>query len=314
MRICFFGSDEFSLPTLKSLHESEHELVAVVTQPDRPQGRGLKVKPNTIALYAASMKTPLYQPEKLKDEAFCNLLESLRLDVAVVCAYGRILHRRILDIPFYGCINIHPSLLPKYRGAIPIEAALMAGDEKTGISIIYMDEGCDTGDIIVQYEYPIDPEDNGGSLREKLSRFAPEILKIALKYISEGKVPRTKQVCEKGFVTHPINKEDTFILWEFPAEKVRNLTRALWPQPAAKALFRGKLIKIGPVKVLEQEEKNKALPGTIVEIRKYEGPVITTSHGLVLLCEVKPEGKNLMNAWQFTQGYSPQVGEVFTRP
>lgn len=311
MRISFFGSDEFAYPALKSLHESEHELAAVITQPDRPQGRGMKVRQNVIASFASSELIPLLQPDKLRDEKFLAAYRGFKPDLAVVCAYGRILKREVLEIPLHGCINIHPSLLPKHRGAIPIEAALMAGDKKTGVSIIYMDEGCDTGDIIVQREFPIDAEDTGGSLREKLALFAPGVLKEAIDLVSAGRAQRTCQESEEGHPTHPITKEETFISWEQPAEMIRNFIRALWPRPAAQTLFRGKIIKIGPVRTGEVKAGS---PGMIMEIRKNEGPVVATGKGSILFREMKPEGKNVMNAWQFTQGYAPRVGEVFTRP
>lgn len=310
MRICYFGSDDFSVNTLKTLAQSSHEIVAVVTQPDREKGRGQKIQPTPIAQFANSKNIPLYQPVSLKDKNFLQEIESLSVDLTIVCSYGKILNKGLLTCPPKGCINVHPSLLPKYRGASPIMNAIMSGENITGVTIIYMDEGCDTGDIIIQKEYPIDSDDTFGTLREKLSVFSAEVLNEAVQMIEENKAPRCKQPEEGECYTSLLTKENTFIPWEMSCEEVRNYTRALWPTPSAQTRFRGKLLKIGPVKIVNEPEPIDHNPGLIVKIEKNKGPVILTGQGCVQFTEIKPEGKKLMDAWQFTLGYNPRPGEI----
>jgi methionyl-tRNA formyltransferase len=311
MKICFFGSEEFSLPALKALIDSGHTVTAVVTQPDKKKDRGMAVKATPVALLAESHNIPVFKPEKLKAPAFLDALQALAVDIAVVSAYGKILNSCVLSCPPRGCINIHPSLLPHYRGAMPIEGAIMAGENETGISIFYMDCGCDTGDIIIQKKYAIDPDDTGGSLSERLSLFSSDLLIEALTLIDEGKAPRIMQPEGDTCSTHCIQKADTQISWKSSALEIKNFTRAFWPVPSARATFRGKMIKIAPVKVTTQESLSQALPGTIVEIRKREGPVVATGDGFILLTQVKPEGRKLMTSWEFALGYGPKPGERF---
>ncbi|MDQ7821857.1 MAG: methionyl-tRNA formyltransferase [Candidatus Eremiobacteraeota bacterium] len=314
MKVLFFGSEDFSIPALRMLSEGPHEVVAVVTQPDRKKGRGHQESGTEVAEYAHSRGIPLLKPEKLKDPGFLETLKDLAPDLVVVCAYGKILRQRVLVCPRLGCINVHPSLLPRYRGATPIEAALRSGDTITGVTIFYMDEGCDTGDIIVQKQYPIGPDDTRGSLREKLSHFATGVLGEALELISEGKAPRCRQTDEGVCCTALIEKEDTFIDWSLPAENLVNFTRSLWPRPSAQTLFRGKLLKVAPLSMAPVSHGGTARPGEILEVRKNEGPLVATGKGVVKLGEVKPEGKKLMTAWQFSLGYSPRAGESFSLP
>jgi methionyl-tRNA formyltransferase len=309
MRICFFGSEDFSLPALKTLIDSGHTIVGVVTQPDKKKGRGMTVKPTPVALLAGTHNIAVFKPEKLKAAVFLELLQALGIDLVVVSAYGKILNSCVLSCPPLGCINIHPSLLPKYRGAMPIEGAIMAGETETGISIFYMDCGCDTGDIIIQRTCAIDPDDTGGSLSQKLALLSCDLLSEALKLIGEGRSPRIRQSEEETCCTHCMEKEDTTISWKKSAVAIRNFTRALWPTPSAQTSFRGKVTKIGPVTLTTQESLSPALPGTVVEIRKHDGPVVATGDGFVLLTQVKPEGKKLMTAWEFALGYGPKPGE-----
>ena len=311
MKTIFFGSEDFSLPSFDVLHRGPHQVVAVITQPDRKKGRGMKEMPTPIAQRASILNIPLYKPEKLRAQDFLELLTSLAPDLVVVCAYGRFLNKTLLACPVKGCINVHPSLLPRYRGAMPIESAIMAGDTMTGVSIFYMDEGCDTGDIIVQREFPIEESDTRGTLREKLSHFAAEVLAGALELIDQGRAPRIRQQSGITECTHCIEKDDTFIDWAQGPQQVRNFTRALWPRPSAQTMFRGRLLKVGPLAITSSTEGKDAQPGTIVELRKNEGPVIKVEEGYVQLTDITPEGKKCMTAKEFCLGYSPKRGEEF---
>jgi methionyl-tRNA formyltransferase len=314
MKIIFFGSEDFSLPAFEALHSSPHQVVAVVTQPDRKRGRGMKETPTPVGERASAFGIPLYKPEKLKAREFLELLKNLEPDIVVVCAYGRILNKTMLACPLKGCINIHPSLLPLYRGAMPIENAIMAGDTMTGVSIFYMDDGCDTGDIILQKSCPLEDNDTRGTLRKKLSCFAAPMIMEVIELIDRGQAPRSRQPEGITECTHCIGKEDTFIHWDRPPQVVRNFTRAYWPRPSAQTTFRGKILKVGPLTMTESENAENALPGTVVELRKNEGPVIKVREGCVQLTEVKPEGKKLMTAREFSLGYSPEIGELFGAP
>ncbi len=311
MKICFFGSEEFSIPSLSMLLESSHQVEAVITQPDKKRGRGLKEQATPVAVMARAHNIPVFQPETLKDAEFVSALTSLAVDLVVVCSYGKFLNRKVLTCPRLGCINIHPSLLPKYRGAMPIEGAIMAGEEKTGVSIFYMDKGCDTGDIIVQHDFPIDLNDTGGSLGEKLSHFAATVLKEALTLLDENRSHSCVQPEEGVCLTHCIEKEDTVIDWSQSPEAVRNFIRALWPAPAAQAFFRDRRLKLAPVDVAPVNDIT-APPGTIIAINRNIGPVVACTGGAIQLRDLKPEGKKLMSAWQFTQGYGPKVGECLS--
>jgi len=311
MKTIFFGSEDFSLPSFEVLHGGSHRVVAVVTQPDRKKGRGMKEMPTPVAERASALHIPAYKPKKLKDLDFLKLLTDLAPDLVVVCAYGRFLNKTVLACPLKGCINVHPSLLPLYRGAMPIESAIMAGDTMTGVSIFYMDEGCDTGDLIIQREFPIQDDDTRGTLREKLSHFAAEVLARALELIERDEAPRMKQPEGITACTHCMEKDDTFINWSLGPQQVRNFTRALWPRPSAQAIFRGRLLKVGPLAITGSSQGREAKPGTIVELRKNEGPVIRVHDGYVQLMEIKPEGKKLMTAREFCLGYAPKTGEEF---
>jgi len=311
MKICFFGSEEFSLPSLSMLLESPHRVEAVVTQPSQKKGRGQKEHETPVAVMARAHNIPLFQPETLKDADFISALASLSIDLVIVCSYGKFLNQKVLKCPPLGCINIHPSLLPKYRGAMPIEGAIMAGDEKTGVSIFYMDKGCDTGDIIVQHDFPIDRNDTGGSLSDKLSHFAANVLQEALTLLDENRSHSCAQPEEGVCCTHCIEKEDTAIDWSQSPETVRNFVRALWPTPSAQTFFRNRRLKTGPVEVAAECDMT-APPGTIIAVRKNIGPVVACTGGAIQLGDLKPEGKKLMTAWQFTQGYMPKAGECFS--
>lgn len=309
MRVCFFGSEEFSIPTFSALLNSGHEVVCAVTRADKKKGRGMEVSSTPVALYALKNELPVLKPENFLTEEFNKELFSFSPDVIVVCAYGKILKKGILSCPIKGCINVHPSLLPKYRGATPVESALRAGDSVTGVTIFYMDEGCDTGDIILQREFPIDPEDTRGSLREKLSFFAADVLIEALEMVERGTAKRMPQPPGGACNTTLIKDTELEIDWNLSAKEVINFTRSLWPSPAALTYFKGRRIQVG----VPEMHSGNGEPGTIIDIIKNRGPVVACGTGSVILREVKPEGKKIMPASSWCCGVSPKKGERFGR-
>jgi len=309
MRVCFFGSEQFSIPSLKALIENGHEICAVITRSDKVKGRGLEETPTIVSDFAIQQNIPVLKPEDFKDGIFAQLMLDYKPDINIVCAYGKILNTGILACPLKGCINVHPSLLPKYRGATPIESALRAGDTETGVTIFYMDEGCDTGDIILQKTYPISEEDNRVSLREKLSVFSAEVLIEAVDMIKNDKVKRMPQPKEGLCNTSLIKKEDLFINWNNSMKDIINFARSLSPLPGVKTVFRGKLIGISALKIFETDKKGA--PGTILDVIKNVGPVVAAGDGALTLTAVKPEGKKCMDTWCFCCGNSPKIGEKF---
>lgn len=311
MRIAFFGSEDFSVPSLQALLDSGHEVVVVVTKADRQKGRGLSESPTVVAEMALSLGIPVLKPEKLKSGGFYEALFSFSPELSVVCAYGKILNTEVLACPVRGCINVHPSLLPKYRGATPIESAIRAGDSETGVSIFYMDEGCDTGDIILQKTFPISPDDDRGALREKLAPFSARVLAEAVDRIARGAAQRIPQPGEGAVCTSLIEKEDYFVDWSLPARDIRNFARSLWPRPGCRTRFRNKLILLSPMEIVDEDFD--AEPGVIVRMEEGRRPVVAAGAGALKLKDVKPEGKKLMSAIQFSLGARPEVGERFGR-
>lgn len=304
----FMGTDEFCLPSLERLARLTR-VVLVITQPDRPRGRGLKKSPSPVKVRALEMGMPVCEPEKLKDDMLLEELRSISPDIGVVCAYGKIIPKSIFTLPPLGCINIHPSLLPKYRGATPIESAIMEGEAETGVTTMFLDEGCDTGDIILQRKYPIDPEDTGGTLRKKLAEFSALLLEGTITLLLAGGAARIPQDRDAGSYTRPFKAEDLFIKWDLPAVRVRDFVRALAPKPAAHTWFRKILLKVTRVAPTEGEDEN-APPGTILRLTRGRGYVVQTGRGAVELLELQPEGRSPMSGWDFAQGHKASPGDV----
>ncbi len=299
------GTPAFAVPILKALLKSEDQVLAVVTQPDKPAGRGQKLTPPPVKRLAEEHHVPVLQPKKLKDPAFLKELASLRPDAIIVAAYGKILPKEVLEIPKYGCINVHASLLPKFRGAAPINWALIKGEKETGVTIMQMDEGMDTGDILLQEAIPIEPEETAGSLHDKLSHLGAKLILQCLDLLKAGKLKRTKQPEEGASLAPLLKKEDGLLDFQRPASELAQLIRGLDPWPSAYTYFRGKLLKLFSPQALP--EKPSAPPGTIVDLK--EGITIATGEGLLRIREVQPEGKRRMEAEAFVRGYHPKIGE-----
>ena len=305
LRLIFMGTPRFAVPILEALLQSEDEVLAVVTQPDKPAGRGKKLTPPPVKQLAQRHGLLVFQPEKIKEPSFLEELKALHPDVIVVAAYGKILPKEVLEIPKFGCINVHASLLPKFRGAAPINWAIISGEKETGVTIMQMDEGMDTGDILLQEKIDIAPEETAGTLHDKLSLLGARLIVEALKLLKEGRLAPRKQP-EEGVSYAPVlKKEDGFLDFSRSAEELSRLIRGLDPWPTAYTRFRGKLLKLFRPKVLDQV--SSAPPGTIVDLK--EGLIIATGKGLLKIEEVQPEGKRRMKAEDFIRGWRPEVGE-----
>ena len=298
MRIVFIGTGEIGVPTLRSLQKSEHELVGVVTQSDKPVGREQKITPPPIkkALLDSPTASPArtLQPAKIKDPTAIEHIRALAPDVIVVIAYGQILPRAVLEIPKIACLNLHASLLPRWRGAAPIQAAIAAGDRETGITVMHMDEGLDTGDILLQRKIDISPNETGASLHDRLAEIAPDVLLDALKMFPNA--PRVPQ--NKSLASHApkLNRESGRINWNEPAELIERKIRAYNPWPGAFSDFNNRKLKIFSASIVDLRGK----PGEI--LRKDKELVIGAADRALSLTEVQLEGKRRMTAVEFLRG------------
>jgi methionyl-tRNA formyltransferase len=308
MRIVFIGAGKIGVPTLQALLKSEHHVAAVVTQPDKPVGRAHLVEPPPIkkalmsgAPYASPARTgralPILQPARMKDQQAIDEIRKLGPDVIVVVAYGQILPRAVLEIPKIACLNLHASLLPRWRGAAPIQAAIAAGDRETGITVMYMDEGLDTGDILLQRTVDILPNDTGGSLHDRLAQIAPEILLESLVLLAKGIAPRIPQ--DNSLMTYApkLKREDGRIDWSEPAEMIERKIRAFNPWPGALMKVDEQNLKIFSASVVDLDGK----PGEIL-IRKDQ-LIVATGKDALALNEVQLEGKKRMSASEFLRGH-----------
>mgnify|MGYP003878979343 CR=1 FL=1 len=311
MRLAFMGSDEFAIPSLKTVAD-EHELLAVVTQPDRPRGRGLKPKPTPVKSAAEEMGIKVLEPENPNDQGFLETIRGIGPELIVVVSYGHILKADLLNLPPMGCVNLHPSLLPKYRGAAPIERAIMNGEEETGITTFFMDEGMDTGDIILQEKVRIHDDDDATSLKRRLAELGSGILSRTLRLIEEGRAPRIPQDHTMATYAPKIRKEEGDLDWSLPAKRISNMVRALGDWPGVRTWIDGVEMKLLKVEPMECEDWKGLVPGTILEKRK-DGWVVATGCGCILVKEVHPLGKRRMTADEYARGHNIQAGMRFER-
>jgi len=297
-KIIYMGSPEFAIPPLQGLFEKE-KIIAVITQPDKPKGRGLKLSPCPVKEWALSQNLKVLDPPKIKNTEFIETLKSFSPDLIVVCAYGKILPKEILEIPRFGCWNIHASLLPKYRGASPINWAILEGEKETGITIMLMDEGMDTGPILLQKKLPILEEDTAITLSQKLSLLGKEAILEAINLHKQNKLKAFPQP-EDGISYAPLlKKEDGFFTFEEPADLIERKVRAFLPWPTAHTYYKNKLLKVFSAKAVSIEHKKTA--GTILKIEK-EGILVATSKGAILLKELQLEGKKRLSGYEFACG------------
>ena len=309
MRVIFMGTPDFATGTLEEIVLAGHEVVGVVTQPDKPKGRGKTLMPTPVKEVAMKYELPVYQPKKVREPEFVEILRSLKPDVMVVAAFGQIISKEILEMPKYGCINVHASLLPAYRGAAPIQWAVINGEKESGVTIMQMDEGIDTGDMIEKVVVPIAEDETGGSLFEKLNQAGAKLCVKVLKALEEGKAVREKQPEES---TTPyakmIDKKMGAINWENSAKEIEQLIRGLNPWPSAYTKLQGKTLKIWRAAVLFEDSNDE--PGQVVQVTK-DSIVVQTGHGLLKILELQLEGKKRMDTASFLRGYTLKEGENF---
>lgn len=310
MRIIFMGTPDFSVPALKALVEAGHDVIAVITQPDKPKGRGKEVQMPPVKEQALEYNIPVYQPVKARDPEFVKFLTDLAPEVMVVAAFGQLLPKSILDIPKYGCINIHASLLPKYRGASPIQYAVINGEKESGITTMVMAEALDTGDMLDQAKVTLDLKETGGSLHEKLSQIGGSLIIKTLNKLEDKTAIRIPQDESKFTYVGMIRKTMGDIDWSMEADVIERLIRGLNPWPSAYTGWNGKVIKIWEADVVDKEYAGAF--GEVVEVGK-DYLVVKTGKGGLSIKELQMQGKKRMDIGAFLRGYQIAEGTVFER-
>ncbi|MCG0274672.1 MAG: methionyl-tRNA formyltransferase [Thermosediminibacteraceae bacterium] len=309
MDIVFMGTPDFALPSLDALVERGYNVLAVVTQPDRPKGRKRLLTPPPVKVAAEKYGIKVYQPEKVKEEIFVEELKALHPDIIVVVAYGQILPFSVLSIPSIGCINVHASLLPKYRGAAPIQWAIIKGEEKTGVTTMWMDEGMDTGDIFLQKEIAIDPQWTAVELSEVLSKLGSQLLLETLEKIKAGNLIRVPQNHAEATYAPVLKKEDARIDWRSKTKDIYNLIRGMQPWPGAFTVRKGVELKIWKAEIYSTGESKE--PGKVIGIDKARGILVGTGDGILMITELQEAGKKRMTAAEYLRGHPLVEGELF---
>ena len=311
MKIIFMGTPDFAVPTLKKLYDSGYEVQAVFTQPDKPKGRGYKLTPPPVKVLAQEHDTPVYQPQSLKKdgEEYVKIINDLAPDCIVVAAYGKMLPKSVLDIPRLGCVNVHGSLLPKYRGAAPIQQAVIDGEKESGVTIMQMGTGLDTGDMISRIVVPLAKDETGGSLFDKLAQAGAELLVQTLPSIFDGTATREKQPEESPTpYAAMISKKMGLLDFSKNAEELERLVRGLDPWPSAFTFINAKTLKVWKSSVLEKQTQEA--PGTVIAADKG-GIQVACGQKVLVLHEVQLEGKKRMEADAFLRGYQLKPGDMF---
>lgn len=326
MKIVFMGTPDFARDSLSAIYDAGHEIPAVITVPDKPKGRGMKLIPCEVKEYAIEKNIKVYQPEKLREnKEIVDTLKDINPDVICVVAYGKIIPKEILEIPKYGCVNVHPSLLPQYRGSAPIQWAILNGDKETGVTTMYLDEGMDSGDIILQTKTPIDKDETSGELWDRLSKIGAELLVETLEKIENKTAPRIKQ--PKEFTLAPmLEKSQAKIDWESKtAQEIKNLVRGLNPIMGAYSVLNEKKIKFWKVDKLSIEEFINKYPefkeyeyrfleidpGTVLYIDKKEAIYIMAKEGIIKVLEIQGENAKRMPTPEFLRGNRIEVVDKF---
>lgn len=309
--VVFMGTPDFAVGTLQGLIDCErYHVQAVFTQPDKPKGRGKAVQMTPVKEVAVAAGIPVYQPMKIREPGYFEILKELNPDAIIVVAFGQIIPKSILELPEHGCINVHASLLPMYRGAAPIQWAVINGDKESGVTTMRMDEGLDTGDMIMKETVLLAEDETGGSLFDKLSTTGASLLIRTLDAINEGTAVYEKQPADSPTAyAAMLNKKDGAVDWTKSAEEIECLIRGLNPWPSAYTKYRGKTLKLWAAKV-EGGENVQAQMGTAAEVTKTSLK-IQTGKGLLSVTELQPEGKKRMTVDAFLRGYPVEEGEVF---
>ncbi len=310
MKVIFMGTPEFAVPTLKKLIE-KHMVSLIVTQPDKPNARGNKVTYSKVKEVAIEHNIEILQPIKIREQQYIEQLKKYECDICIVVAFGQILPKEILNMFKYGCINVHGSLLPKYRGAAPIQWSIINGETKTGITTMFMDVGVDTGDMLLKSELIIDDSDTYGSLYEKLSILGADLLIETLEKIENGTLIATKQNDDESTHAPMITKEMRHIDYTKSSTDIVNLIRGLNPTPSAVSFYNEEPLKILKAEVINNNYNNAKF-GEIVDIIKNKGFVVKTSDGAVLILEVQPQGRKKMLSADYMRGHSLTIGNILT--
>lgn len=308
MKILFMGTPDFAAESLEKLYDSNHEIIGVVTNPDRPKGRGMKLAESPVKEFAVLKNIPVYQPLKVKEnEELLNDIKKMNPDVICVVAYGKILPKEILEIPKYGCINLHGSILPKYRGSAPIQWAVLNGDKKTGVTTIYMNEQMDAGDMILTRETEIGEYETTGELWQRLSTIGAELLLETVDRIEKGTAPRVPQ--EGDFTLAPmLNREMSKIDWNTSAKVIKNLVYGLNPIIGAYTMYDEKKIKIWKIEILDEISTEQ--PGSILESDDKKGLKIATRDNVISVTEIQGENAKRMPIGDFLRGNKLEIGKV----
>ena len=309
MRVIFMGTPEYAISSLEAVY-AEHEVVAVLTRADKPNKRGNKIQFSPVKEFALAHNIPVFQPENLKDEALYAELAALNPDISAVVAYGMMIPNNIIDLPKFGTINVHGSLLPKYRGAAPMQYSVLNGDETAGVTIMYVSEALDSGDIILKKEIPVGEDETFGELHDRLAVLGAEALVEAMREIADGTSTRTPQHSVEATFAPSIKKEECIINWTLPASQVHNRVRGLSPIPCANTrLPDGKLLKVYRT---EKVEGYSGQPGEVVDVIKKKGFVVACGEGAVCVVSAKPEGKREMPGFELVNGHYVKIGDVFS--
>ncbi len=311
MRIVFMGTPEFSVPALEYLIKSEYQVVGVYTQPDRPTGRGRTLEQSPVKKLALQHGLEVFQPVKLRNPDEVARLAFLKPDLILVAAFGQILPQSVLDIPSFGCLNIHPSLLPRYRGATPIPAAILAGDKESGVTIMLLDAGMDTGPIITQIVVGIEPDDTTESLTTRLSQASVRLLGEALPLWFDGSLkPKPQDGRSKATYTTPVTKEDGDINWQMSAVEISRRVRAFHPWPGCYTWWQGKLLKL--LQTIPLHKEGTASPGKVVALSSGQPASVgvETGDGVLGLLRIQLEGKRALTASEFLKGQRTFVGST----
>ncbi len=312
MKIVFMGTPDFAEKSLEAIYEAGHEILCVVTNPDKPKGRGMKMIASPVKEYAISKGLLVKQPVKVRNNTeFIEEIKNMNPDVICVVAYGKILPEEILKIPKFGCINVHGSLLPKYRGAAPIQWAVINGEEKTGITTMYMDVGMDTGDMIFEEETKIGENETCGELWDRLTLIGAQLLVKTLKHIEEGTAPRIPQG-EDYTMAPMLNKEISKIDWQNKKSKeLKDLVRGLNPFMGTYTYLNGKKIKIWKIELVDEKYDDNLKNGTVIRSDSKDGLYVKTTDGIIKILEIQGENSRKMEIKEFLRGNQISVGSIF---
>ena len=302
--IIFMGTPDFAVPCLDKLHQN-YNVTAVITQPDRPKGRGQHLAKSPVKVYAEEHNLPVYQPEKIKTAEFTEKLRQMQPDLIIVVAFGQILSQEILDIPKFGCINVHASLLPRWRGAAPIHWSIIGGDTETGVTTMYMDAGLDTGDMILKAKTVITPEMTTAQLHDALMMQGADLLIETIQSIENGTVSREKQDDSLSCYAKMLNNDNCRIDWTKSAQEIHDLVRGLNSWPIAYTTLNGKKFKIWQTKIIDTDTTGKT-PGQIIDLTK-KGIIVATGNGAIELLQIQPPNKAKMPASSYINGHRQEL-------